>query len=125
MNLLKQMKKAVSVIASTCMIVSMVVSTGLTTTYAATSKSWNFKNSGFKDLGTISSTKTVDGLTMVATSEKTMSVKAESVTVDGTSYTYALALGGAGNTSYRAVKVPVSGSDTIKVTLRSLSLIHI
>lgn len=119
MNLLKQMKKAVSVIASTCMIVSMVVSTGLTTTYAATSKSWNFKNSGFKDLGTISSTKTVDGLTMVATSEKTMSVKAESVTVDGTSYTYALALGGAGNTSYRAVKVPVSGSDTIKVTLRS------
>ena len=84
---------------------------------AATSTSWNFKNSNFKSLGTISSTKTVDNLTLVATSSKTMQVKANSVKVDGTSYSYCLALGGAGNTSYRSVKVPVDGASTIKVTL--------
>lgn len=85
----------------------------------SSSKSWNFKNSGFNKLGTISSTVTIDGLSLIATSSKTMSVKAESQTVDGTAYTYALALGGGGSTSYRAVKVPVTGKDTIKVVLRS------
>ena len=44
-----------------------------------------------------------------------MSVKANSVTVDSTSYTYCLALGGAGSTSYRSVKVPVEGASTVKV----------
>ena len=83
----------------------------------ATSKSWNFKDSQFKSLGTISSNQTIDSLTLTATSAKTMSVKAASVTVDGTSYTNCLALGGAGNTTYRSVKVPVSGASTIKVTL--------
>lgn len=83
------------------------------------SKSWNFKNTGFKDLGTISSSVTVDGLGLIATSSKTMTVKADSQKVDGTEYTYTLALGGGGNTSYRAVKVPVTGTDTIKVVLRS------
>ena len=48
-----------------------------------------------------------------------MSVISETVTVNGNTYNYGLALGGAGSTSYRCVKVPVSGSDTIKVTLRS------
>ena len=86
---------------------------------AATQNSWNFKNSNFKKLGTIKSSTTVDGLGLMATSSKNMKVKAESVTVDGTAYTYCLALSGTGTTSYRSVKVPVSGSDTIKVVLRS------
>ena len=55
--------------------------------YASTTTSWNFKDSSFKNLGTISSTTTVDNLTLVATSSKTMSVKANTVTVDSTSYT--------------------------------------
>ena len=86
---------------------------------ASETVSWNFKNSNFKSLGTISSTTTVDGLTLLATSSKTMSVKADTQTVGGTEYTYCLATGGSGSTSYRAVKVPVSGSDTIKVTMKS------
>lgn len=86
---------------------------------ASETSSWNFKNSNFKSLGTISSTTTVDGLTLLATSSKTMSVKADTQTVSGTEYTYCLATGGSGSTSYRAVKVPVSGSDTIKVTMKS------
>lgn len=84
---------------------------------AATSTSWNFKDTSFKSLGTISSTKTVNNLTLIATSAKTMSVKSNSVSVSGTTYTHCLALGGSGNTSYRSIKVPVEGASTIKVTL--------
>ena len=95
-----------------------VASTFLITNLAnAASTSWNFKNSNFKSLGTISSTKTVDNLTLTATSSKTMQVKSNSVKVGSTSYTYCLALGGGGTTSYRNVKVPVSGASTIKITL--------
>ena len=89
----------------------------ITNIAGAASSSWNFKNSNFKSLGKITSTKTVDNLTLTATSSKTMQVKSNTVKVDGTSYTYCLALGGSGTTSYRNVKVPVDGASTIKVTM--------
>ncbi len=114
----QKLKKGISIIVTLCMIVMLFSRIGTVESYAG-STSWNFKSSGFKNLGTISSTVTVDGLTLVATSSKTMSVISNSQTVDGTSYTYALALGGSGSTSYRAVKVPVSGNDTIKVISKS------
>ncbi|MDO5403024.1 MAG: hypothetical protein Q4F11_06250, partial [Eubacteriales bacterium] len=117
--MLRRFRKAAAWLVIMCMAVVSLAGLGVVSASASTSKSWNFKNTGFKELGTITSTKTVDGLTLIATSSKTMSVKAENVTVEGTSYTYALALSGSGTTSYRAVKVPVSGSDVIKVTLRS------
>lgn len=117
--LYRKIRKAAAFMLAMCLILGAAATANLTDAKAATSKSWNFKNSGFNNLGTITSTKTVDGLGLIATSSKTMTVKKENVTVSGTAYTYALALGGAGSTSYRAVKVPVSGSDTIKVTLRS------
>ena len=111
MNLIKKIfVGAASLVAAVCLFSAVNAN-------AASSTSWNFKDSNFKNLGTISSTKTVDNLTLNATSSKTMQVKANSVTVSGTSYTYCLALGGAGTTSYRSVKVPVSGSSTIKVTM--------
>lgn len=113
----KKMKKVASGVLAFCMVFALVMSNH--TSVSAASVSWNFKNSGFKSLGTISSNVTVEGLTLTATSSKTMSVKAETVKVDSTSYIYALALGGTGSTSYRSVKVPVSGASTIKVVLRS------
>ncbi len=114
--MLKKAKKVLSVAVAAVMLCA-TLSPSLSAKAASTS--WNFKNTNFKNLGTISSTRTVDGLGLIATGSKTMSVKAESVTVSGTSYTYALALGGAGSTSYRAVKVPVDGNSVIKVVLRS------
>ena len=90
---------------------------GMNANAASSSSSWNFKDTQFKSLGTIKSTTTVGGLTLTANSSKTMSVKSNSVTVSGTKYTHCLALGGGGTTSYRSVKVPVSGASTIKVTL--------
>lgn len=87
----------------------------------AASTSWNFKNSNFKSLGTITSTKTIDGLTLNATSSKKMVVKQNKVSVSNVSYTHCLSLEGSGNTSYRSVKVPVSGASTIKVIVKSSS----
>ena len=114
-----KVRRAISYLMLICLFVGVMSAADLQSVSAATSKSWNFKNSGFNNLGTISSTKTVDGLSLIATSSKTMTVKQEKVTVSGTEYTHTLALGGSGTTSYRSVKVPVSGVDTIKVVLRS------
>ena len=115
----KGLKKVLAWGMSIVCMLAMVLAGSPMTAKASASTSWNFKNTSFKNLGTISSTVTVDNLSLIATSSKTMSVIANSQTVDGTAYTYALALGGSGSTSYRAVKVPVSGTDTIKVTCMS------
>lgn len=111
-------KKAFPIVLSLMFVLIVAVSFE-NPTISASSVSWNFKNSNFKSLGTLTSTVTVDNLSLIATSSKTMVVKEDSQTVSGTSYTHCLATGGSGSTSYRAVKVPVSGSDTIKVILMS------
>lgn len=83
------------------------------------SVSWNMGNSEFKNLGTISSDVTVNGLTIKATSEKTVAVTNSPVTVGSNTYNYCLALGGGGSLNYRAVAFDVSGDTTIKVTAKS------
>lgn len=116
------MKEKIKKILSISMAIALVFSVFAflpKTTVFADSVSWNFKDNNFKNLGTISSSVTVDNLGLIATSSKTMKVKSQSETLDGTSYTYCLALGGTGCTTYRAVKVPVSGASTLKVTLMS------
>lgn len=115
----KGFRKFASLVLTAILVVASVLAGSPVTANAGTSTSWNFKNTNFKNLGTISSTVTVDNLTLIATSAKTMSVIENNQTVNDTAYTHALALGGSGSTSYRAVKVPVSGTDTIKVTCMS------
>lgn len=119
---MKTTKQVLLVLFSAILMVAMTLA-GMSSLKvdASTTVSWNFKNSSFKNLGTISSTTTVDGLTLVATDSLTMQVKAKNATVSGTDYTYALALSGRGDQNGRAVKVPVSGNDVIKVTLQSSS----
>lgn len=95
-------------------------SSSSTTATTGTSKDWNMGSSSFSGLGTISSSTTVDGLTLVATSAKTMKVSTSgALTVNGTSYSTFLALGGSGSTSYRAMKFDVTGPCTIKVVAKS------
>ena len=118
-SLKNKFRKLLTVALAVCMVFGMTLHTGMSTVQAADSTSWNFKNTGFKSLGTITSNVTVSGLGLIATSTKTMSVIADAQTVSGTSYTHALALGGSGSKSYRAVKVPVSSDATIKVVLKS------
>lgn len=88
-------------------------------TESATTYDWNFSNANFTNLSTISSNQTVNNLTFVATSTKTMSVKSASATCDGTAYSHCLALGGSGSSSYRSLKFHVNGSCTITVTGKS------
>lgn len=113
-----KMKKALTLVLTLCLTMGMVLQGNILTVEAA-STSWNFKDSAFKNLGTITSNLSINGLTLLANSSKNMSVIADKQTVSGTTYTYALALSGGGSTSYRAVKVPVNGAATVKVTLKS------
>lgn len=116
----KKTAKVASAIAAVCMAFGLVLAGSATEVKAAgTSTSYNFSNTEFKSLGTINSTKTVGGLTFVATSSKTMKVASNKATVDGYSFKYALSLGGTGDKYGRAVRVPVTGASTIKVTLKS------
>ena len=59
----------------------------------AASTSWNFSDSAFNGLGTLSSTVTVNNLKLIATSSKTMKVSSSSATVSNVTYKYCLALG--------------------------------
>lgn len=93
--------------------------TGKTQETVSSSKSWNMSNSEFKGLGTLSKSVTVDGLTIKATSSKTVSVKSAPVEVGDKTYNYCLALGGSGSEDYRAVAFDVKGEAVIKVTAKS------
>lgn len=117
----KRMKKLFSTILTFSLIAGIAVAAKPLESRAATSTSWNFKNNSFKNLGTISSEVTIDNLTLVATKDLPMKVKSKKATIGDISYTYALALGGRGDKNGRSVKVPISGDDTIKVTLSSSS----
>ena len=110
---------SVMVIATSGFVVSDYQSLPTACVVEAASTSWNFGDSSFKSLGTISKAFTVNGLRFHANDSKTMQVKAENVTVDGTTFKYTLALGGSGAASYRSVSFENSGSSTIKVTARS------
>lgn len=79
------------------------------------SKFWNFSSTAFKSLGTISSTKTIDGLTIAATSSKTVVIDSHSATCDGISFINRLKFGGTGASDARNVNFTVSGACTIEI----------
>lgn len=96
------------------------VSSNPPTIEAGINKNWNMGSSSFSNLGTLSSSITVDDLTLLATSAKTMKVSTSgALTVNNASYSTFLALGGSGNTSYRAMKFDVTGPCTIKIVSKS------
>lgn len=98
--------------------INSLVSSGSGST-TGTNKTWNFSNSAFTGLGTISSSTTVDSLGLNATTDKYLEVKSNSQTLSGTTYSYCLALGGAGSIQSRSVAIPVSGNCTITVIGKS------
>ena len=111
-------KRFLALIMSLIIVLSSITFFGVSVN-ADSSKSWNMSDTDFRNLGTISSTTAVDGLKLIATSSKTMSVISSSASLDGTDYNYCLALGGKGNSSYRAVSLDVSGTTTLKITAKS------
>ncbi|MBQ5378997.1 MAG: InlB B-repeat-containing protein [Paludibacteraceae bacterium] len=82
---------------------------------------WNFSTSDFNALGTISSTTTVNGLTIAASSSATVIIEGNNKTIDGHSFTHRLKLGGTGNKDYRNLQFNVTGACTIEVYATSSS----
>lgn len=77
---------------------------------------WNFSDTQFANLGTISSTQTVDGLTIVATSDKTITIDASNKTYsENLKFTSRLKFGGTMGATYRYLCFAVKGSCTIEV----------
>lgn len=77
---------------------------------------WNFSDTQFANLGTISSTQTVDGLTIVATSDKTITIDASNKTYgENLKFTSRLKFGGTMGATYRYLRFEVKGSCTIEV----------
>lgn len=80
---------------------------------------WDFSTSDFNNLGTISSTQTINGLTLVATSGSTMTVDASDKTIDGHKFTHRLKTTGSGKADTRHLHFDVTGPCTIEVYLVS------
>lgn len=77
---------------------------------------WNFSDTQFANLGTISSTQTVDGLTIVATSDKTITIDASNkIYGENLKFTSRLKFGGTMGATYRYLCFAVKGSCTIEV----------
>lgn len=80
---------------------------------------WNFSDAAFCSLGTITSTKTVQGLTLCATSDKNMVVDESTQEIDGISFTHRLKLNGTGDATYRSLKFNVTGDCIIDIYAKS------
>ncbi|MBP5277242.1 MAG: chitobiase/beta-hexosaminidase C-terminal domain-containing protein [Prevotella sp.] len=83
-----------------------------------TNKTWNFSE---WEAGDITETKTVDGLTVVATTDKKISIDGNDKTVDDVKYTQRLKFGGTGAADSRILKFDVTGACAIKIILCSAS----
>ena len=80
---------------------------------------WNFSTSDFNSLGTISTTTTINGLTLVAKSDATMIVDYSEKDIDGHHFTHRLKTGGSGQSTSRHLYFSVTGACTIEVYLIS------
>ena len=90
-----------------------------TATPQTSSTFWNFSDAAFNSLGTLYSNKTINGLTIYATSTKTVIIDESYQQVDNISFTHRLKLGGAGDASYRTLKFNIDGDCTIDIYLKS------
>lgn len=93
----------------------------LTCLFAASSmhasKLWNISDSQFNSLGTITSTITVDEMTLygLASEEKNITIDANNKEIDGLSFTHRLKFGGKGRATHNLISFPVDGSCLIEV----------
>lgn len=80
---------------------------------------WNFSDAAFNALGTISTTTTINGLTLVAKTDTAMAIDASNKTVDGHTFTHRLKTNGTGKSTSRHLYFSVTGACTIEVYLVS------
>ena len=80
---------------------------------------WNFSTDDFNALGSITSTTTVNGLTITASSDKAVTVATGAKTIEGIAFTHVLKTGGTGSAAARSLSFAVTGPCTIEVYLVS------
>ncbi|MCQ2347650.1 MAG: hypothetical protein MJZ65_00495 [Paludibacteraceae bacterium] len=77
---------------------------------------WNFSDAAFKDLGTLTASKTIQGLLITADgSEGKVVVDANSKSIDGYSFTSRLKTGGPMSATARYLSFTVTGNCTIEI----------
>lgn len=87
----------------------------------ATGQEWNISSESFSTLGEMTTTVTVEGLTVYAASDKVVTVDANKKSLDGVDYTHRLKLGGVGTFDEdgkpvsRVIAFDVTGNTTITV----------
>lgn len=88
---------------------------------------WNISEDAFNALGDITQITTVEGLTIHATADKTVTIDANGKSLDGIDYTHRLKLGGSGtfdvngDPESRIIAFPVDGSTKITIMCMSSS----
>ena len=82
---------------------------------------WNMSDAAFNSLGTINSNKTINGLTIYATSSKNVVIDESAQEIDGLSFTHRLKFGGTGSSDARCLSFHVDGDCDIDVYLMSAS----
>ena len=92
---------------------------GLDPTPVTSDLTWDFSTSDFNALGTITSSTTINGLTIVATSDKAVTIAEGAKTIDGHSFTHVMKTGGSGSAAARSLNFAVTGACTIEVYLIS------
>lgn len=80
---------------------------------------WCFSTSAFKDLGTLTSTTTINGLTIAASADKSVTIAAGAKTIGSETFTHVLKTGGTGSATARSLSFQVSDSCDIDVYLIS------
>ena len=82
---------------------------------------WNFSDASFNALGNITSTTTVNDLTIYADTEKDVDIDTNNKSIDDYSFTHRVKLNGSGSWTDdstprgRVLSIPVSGSGTVTV----------
>ena len=81
---------------------------------------WNFSTSAFSALtGDITSTTTIQGLTITATADKKVTLATGAKTIDGVAFTHVLKTGGTGSATARSLSFAVTGACTIDIYMIS------
>lgn len=80
---------------------------------------WNFSDDNFKNLGTITSTLLIDGLTIAASEDKYMTMETTGNNIYNVTYDYKLNLKGKGMGNYRKLSFDVDGPAEIFVMCKS------
>ena len=92
---------------------------GSTPTPVTSDLTWDFSTSDFNALGTITSSTTINALTIVATSDNAVTIAEGAKTIDGHSFTHVMKTGGSGSAAARSLNFAVTGACTIEVYLIS------